>query len=173
MDSAPPIVAPVSVRRTLWQRRVVAPIVAQLTQGITPDKITQTLAISSVLAVFPILGTTWALNLAVGVWLRLNQPIMQVLNQLLAPLHLALIIVYVRLGEQIWQVGEERLDLAELTRSFHEKSFGEFLQQFGMAGVHAITAWALTAPLLYFAIYFALRPILRRFSWKRAPAPVP
>ena len=37
--------ADATTRRTLWQRRVRDPIVAQLTQGITPEKIALTIAV--------------------------------------------------------------------------------------------------------------------------------
>ena len=69
--------------RTFWQRRLVDPVLALLTQGVTPDKIAFTLAMGTGLSMFPFLGFTSLLNLGVGLWLRLNQPILQTLNQLL------------------------------------------------------------------------------------------
>ena len=77
---------------SFWQRRVLAPIRALLLQGITPDKIAFTLAVGTACSVLPFLGFTSLLNLGVGLWLRLNQPIMQMLNQLLGPVQLLLIL---------------------------------------------------------------------------------
>jgi uncharacterized protein (DUF2062 family) len=173
VDSVPPSFPHALIRRSFWQRRVVAPILGLLTQGITADKIAQTLAVGAICSMFPFVGTTWALNLAVGLWLRMNQPILQTLNQLLWAVHLPMILVYVRLGEWIWGVTDERFDLKEMMHAFQDASFAEFLERFGWAGVHAFTAWLATAPLLFVVVYYPVRPILRKLAWKRVPAPVP
>ena len=56
----------------------------------------------------------------------MNQPILQALNQLLGPVQLALILVYVRGGELIWGAGPSQFTLAEMLRIFREASLGEF-----------------------------------------------
>jgi uncharacterized protein (DUF2062 family) len=150
--------------RSFWQRRVRDPLLALFTQGITPDKVAATLAVGTACSLFPFLGFTAALNLAVGLRLRMNQPILQLLNQLLGPLHLVMIVVYVRLGEWIWRAQDDRFTITEMLRVFREESFGAFLQRFGWTGVHAFTAWALTAPLLVTVLYYGLRPSLRRLA---------
>lgn len=156
-----------SARPSFWQRRVRDPIIALFTQGITPDKVAFTLAIGTACSLFPFLGFTSLLNLGVGLWLRLNQPILQTLNQLLGPVHLIMIVLYVRLGEWLWRMQDDRFTIAEMLRVFREATIGEFLQRFGWAGVHAFTAWALTAPLLIAVIYLAVRPALRRLAGAR------
>lgn len=161
--------APASARRSFWQRRVRDPIVALFTQGITPDKVALTLAVGTACSLFPFLGFTSLLNLGVGLWLRLNQPILQTLNQLLGPVHLVMIVVYVRLGETLWRMQDDRFTVAEMLRIFREASLGEFLNHFGWAGVHAFTAWALTTPLLVAGLYYGLRPPMRRLASKVTP----
>jgi uncharacterized protein (DUF2062 family) len=157
--------AATAVRPGFWRRRLVDPLVALLTQGVTPDRLAATLAVGSVCSLFPFLGATSALNLGVGLWLRMNQPVLQGLNQLLGPVQAAMILVYVRIGERIWRAPEaDRFSLGEMMRAFGELPFTGFLQRFGQAGVHAFTAWALTAPLLLAAIYLPLRPIFRRWT---------
>lgn len=145
-----------------WRRRVVQPVRDQLTQGITPDRLAVTFAVGTACSLLPFLGFTSLLNLGVGLALRLNQPILQTLNQLLGPVQLALILVYVRMGEIIWGAGGTHFTVGEVLRVFRDESIGTFLQQFGWAGVHAFTAWLLTAPLLVATLYFALRPAFRR-----------
>ncbi|WP_164976320.1 DUF2062 domain-containing protein [Oleiharenicola lentus] len=158
---------PASARLSFWQRRVRGPIVALFTQGITPDKVALTLAVGTACSLFPFLGFTSLLNLGVGLWLRLNQPLLQTLNYLLTVPHLLMIVVYVRIGEGLWRMQDDRFSVAEMLRVFREATIGEFLQRFGWAGVHAFTAWALTAPLLIAVIYFAVRPALRRLAGSR------
>ncbi len=157
---------PVAPHRTFWQRRVRDPLIGLFIQGLTPDQIARTLGIGTACSLFPFLGFTSLLNLGVGLWLRLNQPILQILNQALAPVHLVMIVLYVRLGEWFWHVEDERFTIGEMLRVFREQSFGEFLQRFGWAGLHAFTAWALTAPVLIVAVYYAVRPALRRLASK-------
>lgn len=145
-----------------WQRRVIQPVRQQLTQGVTPDRVAATLAIGTVCSLLPFLGFTTLLNLGVGIVLRMNQPILHTLNQLLGPLQLVLILVYVRGGEWIWGHSGDAFTIGEMMRQFGELSLLQFLQQFGWAGVHAFTAWILTAPFVAAGIYFASRPVLRR-----------
>ena len=149
-------------RQGFWQRRVVRPIRVQLTQGVSPEQIAATLAVGAACSLFPFLGATSLLNFLVGLALRMNQPILQALNQLLGPLQLALILVYVRGGEVIWQSTGQAFTLSEMVRAFRDYSFPEFLHRFGWAGVHAFTAWAVSAPLIGAIVYLAFRPMLRR-----------
>jgi uncharacterized protein (DUF2062 family) len=177
MNMREPILTPINPatlsapRASFWRRRLLDPLLALLTQGVTPDKLAATLAVGVVCSMFPFLGATAALNLGVGLWLRMNQPVLQTLNQLLGPVHVIMILVYVRIGEVLWRAPEtERFSIVEMVRAFADLSFGEFLQRFGWAGVHAFTAWALTAPLLLAALYFLLRPLLRRVAARRSVA---
>lgn len=153
-----------SAPRSFWRRRVVDPVVALLTQGVTAEKIAQTLAVGAVCSLFPFFGTTSLLNLGVGLALRMNQPILQAFNQLLGPVQVVMILVYVRMGEWIWRAGESRFTVGEVLRTFREESFVEFLNRFGVAGLHALTAWLITAPLLLAAVYYPLRPVLHRLA---------
>ena len=172
-DESPEPVNPTKPTRSFWQRWALDPITRQLTQGVTPGRITFTLAIGSVCALFPFLGFTWLLNLVVGVVLRLNQPILQTYNQLLTPIHLPMIVVYVRGGEWMWGADEEVFSVTEMIRNFAELSFLNFLQKFGWAGIHAFTAWITTAPLLLVVVFYAARPLVNRMARLRAKAPVP
>jgi uncharacterized protein (DUF2062 family) len=149
-----------------WQRRVRDPLIALFTQGITPDRVALTLGVGGVCSLFPFFGFTTLLNLGVGLRLRLNQPLLQTLNQVLGPLHLVMIVVYVRLGEWLWRAHDDRFTLAEMLRVFQEATIPEFLHRFGWTGIHAFTAWALTSPLLFAAVYYLTRPALRRLASK-------
>jgi len=154
-------------RESFWRRRVTGPVLAQLTQGVTPEKIALTIGVGSACSLLPFLGFTSLLNLGVGLWLRLNQPILQVLNQLLGPLQLVLILVYVRIGEKIWGAPPMPISVRELTGAFTADP-GAFMVRFGLTGVHAATAWALSVPLIVAAVYFPLRGVMRRVAARRA-----
>ncbi len=173
-SAAPPPADAPAPKRSFWQRRVLDPIVAQLTQGITPDRIAASLAVGTLCSLFPFFGFTTLLNLGVGVWLRLNQPLLHTLNQLLGPVQVVMIFVYVRLGEFIWGATSDKFTLAEVIATFREASILEFLERFGWAGVHAFTAWTITAPVLLASIYYPLRPVIKKLARLRArPATSP
>jgi hypothetical protein len=144
-------------------RWVVHPLIKQLRQGTTPKQLALTLALGGALGIFPILGSTTVLCLAVGAWLRLNQPILQILNYLLYPVHLALIPVFIRLGERLFSAPPITFSIYELLGFFKQDPLG-FVQRFGMAGVHAVAAWTLVAPLILWIAYRALLPLLKKLA---------
>ena len=149
--------------KKFWQERVVGLIAAQFTQGFTPQKVSLTIALGVTLGIFPILGTTTGLCAIVALWLRLNQPVIQLVNYLFSAAQLALILVFVRIGE--WMVGAVPVSFSipELFRKFHE-SPAKFMQEFGMTGLHAIIAWLFIAPFLAALIYFLLLPPLKKLA---------
>jgi uncharacterized protein (DUF2062 family) len=157
-------------RSSFWQQRIVQPIVAQLKQGITPDRIALTLGVGLACGVFPFLGFTTALCFVAAAALRLNQPIIHVVNQLLWPVQLALIPVYVKLGAALYGATALPFDPQEITRVFLA-SQREFWSRFGLMGLHALTAWLLSLPLLVGGTWIATRPILRRVASASAARP--
>jgi uncharacterized protein (DUF2062 family) len=162
-------------KRTLWQRRIADPVVAQLTQGITPEKITMTIAIGSACALFPIFGTTTLLCFLVALVLRLNQPIIQLLNQALWPVHIPAILLCVRSGEYLFGVPHQPHFIKEMYRLLawkHSLGFWdnvtefasnlvEFFRQFAPTALHAIAAWAILTPLFIVLVYYPLLPVMR------------
>jgi uncharacterized protein (DUF2062 family) len=142
---------------------VVALIVSQLTQGFTPQKIALTIALGLNLGLFPILGTTTALCAIAGVWLKLNQPVIQLVNWLASPLQLAMILVFVRIGEWIVHAQPVSFSIPELFRKFHESPV-KFFQEFGVTGLHGIIAWLVIAPFLTALVYFILLPPLKKLA---------
>lgn len=155
--------------RTFWQRRVRDPIVAQLTQGITPEKIALTLAVGAACALFPILGATTLLCFLAGIALRLNQPLIQLINQLFWPLHVGAIYGCVRLGETLFHAPHASLNIPHMSRQFRDHP-GDFWREFGATGLHAIGAWIILAPFFIAAVYYLTRPFLREIARLKAEA---
>ena len=63
-------------------------------------------------------------------------------------------------------------DPEEVTRLFMH-SQREFWGRFGLMGLHALTSWLLTVPVIVAGIYFPLRPALRRLNQTRRKTSVP
>lgn len=149
------------------RRRTVDLILAQLRQGITPPKIALTLALGLALTVFPIFGSTATLCLLVGIWLRLNQPLLQLINWGATPLQFPAIYFFVRAGERLTHATPISLSIPVLVRSFRA-SPAAFLREFGVTGLRGILAWALIAPPLAAVLYLLLLPPLRRMAQRSA-----
>jgi len=149
--------------KKFWQERVMALIKAQFTQGFTPQKISLTVTLGVTLGIFPIFGATTTLCALAGFWLKLNQPVIQLVNYLVSPLQLALILVFVRIGEWIMRSPRVGFSIPELFRKFHE-SPANFFREFGLTGLHGIIAWLVLAPFFAALIYFLLLPPLKRLA---------
>ena len=96
-------------------------------------------------------------------WLKLNQPVIQLVNYLASPLQLALIFVFVRIGEWIMRAPRVSFSIPELFRKFHE-SPANFFREFGLTGLHGIIAWLVIAPFFAALIYFLLLPPLKKLA---------
>jgi uncharacterized protein (DUF2062 family) len=156
-------------KRTFLQRRVIDPVVAQLTQGITPEKIALTVSIGSTLAMFPIFGTTTLLCLLVGIFLRLNQPIIQAVNYLCTPVHITFFWYSLRWGERLFGVAHSKLEFRVMARLLRDDPL-RFMHDFWVTVVHACVVWAVLAPFWAVAVYYTLLPILREANRVRVAA---
>lgn len=166
---APPANPP-APRLSFWQRRVIAPLRVQLTQGITPEKLTLTVAIGVPCGLFPIFGLTTMLCFLVAYIFRLNQAVIHVINQVLWPVHLTMIIVYVRLGAWLFHAPVLPFDLEEIRHLFFHAQ-REFWSRFGLMGLQAAVAWLLTVPVFFILLYLPLRPLMRRLAPERPAKP--
>ena len=153
----------ISPAKSFWRRRVLDVIVGQLKQGITPQKISLTLALGVALGIFPILGATTLLCFVAGLCLKLNQPIIQMVNYLMYALQLVMILFFVRVGEFLMHATPVSFSIPELFRKFHE-SPREFFREFGMTGVHGIVGWLLIAPFVAALLYFILLPLMKKLA---------
>ena len=85
------------VREALRQR-VVAPVVLQLRQGVTPEKLALSLALGVVVSVMPVLGITTLFALALSAVLRLNHVAVVAANYAAYPLQIVLFIPFFKMG---------------------------------------------------------------------------
>ena len=146
-----------------WRRRTLELVLAQLRQGVTADKIALTLAIGLILGLFPIFGTTSALCVLAALCLKLNQPMIQLVNWFAAPLQLPGIYLFVRIGERLTRSPPVQFSITGLVQQFRASPL-QFLQQFGMTGLRGVLAWLLIAPVIAVVVYVALLPPLRRLA---------
>ncbi len=147
----------------LWRRWVVDPVIGQLKQGISPDKLGWTIGAGLGLGICPVLGTRAWLCLLAGWWFKLNQPVLHTFKSLAYPLHLALIIPFIQMGQ--WLYGQERVRISlEMIRAEVAADALGFLRDFGWIVLRATSAWLLVAPVVVVALKFIVTPILRKVA---------
>lgn len=144
-----------------WRRWLVAPVLAQLTSGTSPERLAWTIALGMVLGVFPIMGSTTLVCLAAGWAFRLNQPVLHVFRAVVYPLHLLLILVFIHLGEHLFGAPLLSFSIPELMGKFKDDPL-LFFHEFGIAALQGVAAWLLIAPVATLLIRTAALPILRQ-----------
>ena len=143
--------------------RIVDPIVALLTQGITPKKIAMSVAMGVVLGCCPLLGTTTTLCAIAAVVFGLNLPAIQLVNYLVYPLQLFLLIPFVRLGETMMRAHPQPLS-AQIFVFYAKAGPRTALSRLGSAALHAAAGWLLVAPIALVLIYAGVLPLIKRMS---------
>ena len=151
------------MKRGFVYRRVVGPIVALLTQGITPEKVALSLAFGIVLGIFPVLGSTTILCAAAALIFRLNLPAIQLVNYLIYPLQLFFLLPFIRLGELLFRAAPLQLSLAQML-AMARADLPHAVATLWLAVVHAMSAWLLIGPPAILLLYFLLSRALRQVA---------
>jgi uncharacterized protein (DUF2062 family) len=125
----------------------------------TPERIAFSLALGATLGLFPIFGTTTLLCLAVGVAFRLNHPALQLANQLMYPVQLPLLLVFVHVGAVVL-----RAPAVVMAAPSSWRDGAAVLETLGRAGAQAVLGWALVAPAVLAGLYYATLPALRKLA---------
>ena len=122
-------------------------------QSLPGDSIAIILAVGLVLGTFPVYGGPTVLCLLAAFALRLNAPALQLVNQLLSPLQLALLIPFAKLGERV---------IGSPATASHS-----ILSRFSEFTLHAIAGWLCISVPLGILLYFVAAQTLRRRSPSR------
>lgn len=143
-------------------------IKAQLLQGTTPSKLALTLALGAAMGIFPIWGVAAPICFALGCVLKLNHPLMQLVNALMYFIYFPLLPFFIRLGERIAGAQPVSFSIAHFINRIAQGP-SAFIEHYGIAGLHGMLGWLVTAPGMIAVLYFALLLILKRV---RLPLPM-
>ncbi|MEP2776618.1 MAG: DUF2062 domain-containing protein [Luteolibacter sp.] len=163
-----PTKAESSIKPSRFRRWIVNPLIDQLTRGVTPEKLSWTIALGLTLGIFPIMGSTSLVCFIAGYFFKLNQVILHLFKSLTYPLHLALILVFIRLGQHLNGVPPIPYSVPQLMTRFKDDP-AQFARDFGIAALHGIEAWAIAATILIPAAYFISLPLLRKLLPEKSP----
>lgn len=152
--------------RDVLRRRVVAPLLQLLRQGVTPEKLALSVALGASVAVIPILGVSTVTCALLALRLRLNMAAIQLVNYLLTPVQLLLIIPFLRFGERLAGAPRFRVTL-ESGLALLSLGVVNAVRVLWDAIVHAAVGWLVLAPLAAALLYAVFLLVFRRL----APAP--
>jgi uncharacterized protein (DUF2062 family) len=150
----------------LLRRRLFTPIIALLSQGITPKQIALGIAIGLIIGVFPVLGTTTLLVTCIALALRLNLVAVHAVHYAATPLQILLIIPFVRVGERVVGAQVQALSIGE-SLALIERGVGTAITVLWDAIVHAVIGWLAIAPLAIVLVYLASAWLLERANAAR------
>ncbi len=146
---------------SLWQCWITHPILQQLTQGVSPPKIAQAISYGITLGLFPILGSNTILTLAVGVTLRLNQPILQVFKTLTYPFQWVTVFGFYRAGEWLFNAPHVSIHIPTMMKRFFAEP-GPFFKDYGMTALYGIAVWLILAPAIGWLIYVITKIMIEK-----------
>jgi uncharacterized protein (DUF2062 family) len=145
----------------LLTRKLIRPLLEILRQGVTPEKLSLSIALGAVLGVVPAIGWNTALCALIALVWNLNLPAIQLVNYFLYPLQIALLLPFFRLGEKLFHARHLPLSVAQIYEMAHADVWGA-VKLLWTTTWHALVVWALVAPFLVALLYFLLVPALRR-----------
>jgi hypothetical protein len=147
------------MRETVWSRKVVRPILEFLRQGLTPEKLSFTIALGITLGVIPVLGSTVLLCTLVAIAFRLNLAAIQLVNWLVYPFQLALLIPFYRIGGWIFRTPPSELSVVHIL-SIIRTNLLHAIATLWTVTIHAVVAWLLLGSIATGLFYLLLIPVL-------------
>eukprot|EP00898_Chlorokybus_atmophyticus_P001488 jgi/Chlat1/233/Chrsp1S03044 len=148
-----------------FKRKVADPLRTMLKRGAEPKHLALSLALGADAGLFPIVGVTALLCLALAYCLRsrTHAPTMLIANMLVTPIEVSLALPLMKLGEFVCRAKPIPLSPSELWKALLENPS---LALRGM--MYAIIGWALVSPLILAGLYYTMLPLMvklqKRFS---------
>lgn len=150
------------------RNKFLAPIIKLLIQGIHPRQIALAIAGAIVIGIFPVIGATTLLCTLFAVRLKLNLPLVQLVNYSVAPLQLVTIVPFMKLGE-IFGYEKLRYSLGEIVTMVGTSPLTAVSVLWNVT-MQAIGAWVLLAPLMGYLLYKLLNYLIAKINLSKYPA---
>ena len=144
-----------------FKQRVMRPVLNLLKQGMTPGKLSATVAVGTVVGIMPLLGFTTVLCTAIAARFRLNIAATVLVSYLVQPLQLLFALPFIRTGISLFGLSELRMSLVEIQALF-KADWLEALNMLWLACLAGVSVWALMALPLGGMLYLMLKPLFRR-----------
>jgi len=156
-------------RLTKWgDRKLLSPIRKSIIEGISTEKLSVSLALGLILGLIPLYGVTTILVGLAAFSLRLSFVSMQVAHFIVHPLQIALIVPFLKLGDNLFINADYSFTLQQYILLFKTDFWGA-ISDFWLVNLSAIIIWFVISIPLFVMLYFLfkatipkLRPALIR-----------
>jgi uncharacterized protein (DUF2062 family) len=142
--------------------------VALFKQGLSPKELTQSILVSALISIIPIVGVTTVLLTILSLKRKLNLPIMIAISYLAWPLQILMIIPFINIGEFIFSIPQSNHSAQEIIASFQESFFGT-LSQLSFELLCGFGGWLLTAVPFFTLVYLVSNFLISKFSPSKTP----
>jgi len=142
----------------VWRRKTARPIIEFLRQGLTPERLSFTIALGITLGVMPVIGSTMLLCTLAATVFRLNLAAIQLVNCVVYPLQLALLIPFCRIGGWMFRTPQSELSLVYVFALIRTNLFSAVATLWTVT-IHAVAAWLLLASLATGLLSLLLLPM--------------
>lgn len=132
-------------------------------QGLTPIQLTQSILVSALISIIPILGVSTFLLTVLSIKRKLNLPIMIAISYILWPIQLLMIIPFINIGEFIFSIPQSNHSAQEIIASFQESFFGT-LSRLSFELLCGFGGWLLTAVPFFTLVYLVSITIFKLIS---------
>jgi uncharacterized protein (DUF2062 family) len=153
---------------TIWAKaskhRWLEPFLDLLRQGMSPEKISLTIALGIILGVTPVLGSTTLLCTMAAIALRLNLPAIQLVNMAVYPLQLILLIPFYKMGAWMFRADTSTISLQGIA-ALARTGVWNATQSLWVVTVHAFVAWFVLGWVAT-ALLYTVAIIAVRRAWK-------
>lgn len=150
---------------SLSNYRWLKPFIRLLSQGVSPEKLSLTIALGIILGVTPVLGSTILLCTVAAIILRLNLPAIQLVNGAVYPLQFILLVPFYRLGAWMFRADASIISLGGVAVLIRE-GVGHAVRTLWVVTMHALLAWLVLGMLALAILYAMLVPLVRQL-WRR------
>jgi uncharacterized protein (DUF2062 family) len=161
--------------RNFLRVKLINPLKNLLRQGISPKKLALSMAVGSMLGLFPVIGSTTILCAIAAVLLRINLPATQIANYAAYPLQIALLIPFFQVGAWLFDVEPLAMSTQQLVSLF-DNGILHALEQLWTTTLRAIAAWAvicLPAGVLIYSLILAVIHVAQKMRLKHSVRTVP
>jgi uncharacterized protein (DUF2062 family) len=150
------------------RRRVLAPLLGLLQQGLSPTQLALTIALGVVFGLIPILGVTTLMATFTAMRLRLNVAAMLLISHLMSPVQLLILIPLLQFGARLVGDGTDtQLTLAQLQHliSHDWMAAASLLWRASLGG---FLLWLAGSLVLVPGLFYGLRPVFARVARRQA-----
>lgn len=148
-------------KNSYFRRKIIQPLLDLLKQGVTPEKLSLSIALGVTLGIIPLLSIITIVCAFLAIHFRLNAAIMILFSNLVYPIQIALYVPFIRLGEYTFDIPSIPFSINAVLASIRH-DWVEAINRFGLANLLGLFSWAIVAIPLGFGIYYVTLYIFRR-----------